>query len=38
MKAITLDPKTNPAVVYRMEVRQSGIHGRGVYAAQIDSR
>src|SRR5665213_4002955 len=33
-KATTLDPKTNPAVVYRMEIRQSGIHGRGVYAAQ----
>jgi SET domain-containing protein len=33
-KVTTLDPEVNPAVVYRMEVRQSGIHGTGVYAAE----
>jgi uncharacterized protein len=34
MKVIKLDPKEKPAVVYRMEIRDSGIHGRGVFAAQ----
>lgn len=34
MKVIKLDPKEKPAVVYKMEIRDSGIHGRGVFAAQ----
>jgi uncharacterized protein len=34
MSLTILDPKVNPAVVYRLEVRGSRIHGRGVYAAQ----
>ena len=34
MKVIKLDPKEKPAVVYPMEIRDSGIHGRGVFAAQ----
>ena len=34
MKIIKLDPKEKPALVYRMEIRDSGIHGRGVFAAQ----
>ena len=34
MKVTTLDPEVNPLVVYRLEVRQSGIHGRGIYAAE----
>lgn len=34
MKVIKLDPKEKPAIVYKMEIRDSGIHGRGVFAAQ----
>lgn len=34
MKVIKLDPKEKPAVVYKMEIRDSGIHGQGVFAAQ----
>lgn len=34
MPKIKLDPKVTSAVVYRMEIRDSGIHGRGVFAAE----
>jgi hypothetical protein len=34
MRVTKLIPKEVPAAVYRMEVRDSGIHGRGVFAAQ----
>jgi SET domain-containing protein len=34
MRVIKVIPKALPVVVYRMEVRNSGIHGRGVFAAE----
>jgi SET domain-containing protein len=33
MRIIQLDPRVTPAVVYPMEIRDSGIHGRGVFAS-----
>jgi uncharacterized protein len=34
MRVLKLDPRVTPTVVYRMEIRDSGIHGRGVFAAE----
>ena len=34
MRVTKVKPEDVPAAVYRMEVRDSGIHGRGVFAAQ----
>jgi uncharacterized protein len=34
MQVIKLNPKEKPAVAYRMEIRGSGIHGRGVFATE----